>query len=523
VEAQVRKTLPVTIEGLPVDVRPATSAQLLRVSDPRIYAALTTARPEFRAAEFSDEVFVETPKLPDALADAFEAARGPKKEQIKPSAPEGVTLDPIEDEVTLLLHISPEQGWANLQPFIEGVKQKLVVGMYDFRSQHILDQVKQSLANDQLTITLDDTRGRTGNPDPGNPTNVATIEGLHQAIPPTRSAWALTNPDPFATAYIYATSYHIKVAVRDDDVLWLSSGNWNNANQPLIDLSDTAAALKIAKSSDRDWHVIATSPALADVFRAYLENDYSVASQHNLQSGSDNLTAALGVDRLQYLGFEENDAPKARQFFPPKTITGKINIQPLLSPDNYQPHVLALIQSAKEKFYMQTQYIHWSDNNADQGHRDLIIAVQDRIKAGVDVRLITSQYETQDLVEKLKDSGIDTSVLRIQPRVHNKGIVVDGAVAMVSSQNWSADGTLYNRDAGLIIWNQEAAAYFEEIFLHDWNYLSTASIPPAPKKRSSGKRGTTLAAGATKTVANRKVSRIGHGRKRSGEAARTTK
>ena len=49
---------------------------------------------------------------------------------------------------------------------------------------------------------------------------------------------------------------------------------------------------------------------------------------------------------------------------------------------------------------------------------------------------------------------------------------------MVSSQNWSADGTLRNRDAGLIIYDRpEAAHYFSQIFLHDWAHLASGSLP----------------------------------------------
>jgi hypothetical protein len=44
---------------------------------------------------------------------------------------------------------------------------------------------------------------------------------------------------------------------------------------------------------------------------------------------------------------------------------------------------------------------------------------------------------------------------------------------MISSQNWSADGTLRNRDARLIIRDARAAACFEQIFLHDWDHLAT--------------------------------------------------
>jgi phosphatidylserine/phosphatidylglycerophosphate/cardiolipin synthase-like enzyme len=56
--------------------------------------------------------------------------------------------------------------------------------------------------------------------------------------------------------------------------------------------------------------------------------------------------------------------------------------------------------------------------------------------------------------------------------VHNKGIIVDGRSVLVSSQNWSADGTLYNRDAGVIIENAKVASYFEQIFEHDWEHLA---------------------------------------------------
>ena len=69
-------------------------------------------------------------------------------------------------------------------------------------------------------------------------------------------------------------------------------------------------------------------------------------------------------------------------------------------------------------------------------------------------------------------AGIDTSLVRIQTRVHNKGIVVDSTTVALGSHNWSGDGTLRNRDATLIIHNEEAAQYFERIFLADWTTLA---------------------------------------------------
>jgi len=99
----------------------------------------------------------------------------------------------------------------------------------------------------------------------------------------------------------------------------------------------------------------------------------------------------------------------------------------------------------------------------------------------VKVQLITSEWQAKhkpgstDWLEKALDAGIPADVLRIQNNVHNKGIIVDSKVAMVSSQNWSADGTLRNRDAGLIIWDADVARYFEAIFDHDWTNLTRVS------------------------------------------------
>jgi phosphatidylserine/phosphatidylglycerophosphate/cardiolipin synthase-like enzyme len=117
---------------------------------------------------------------------------------------------------------------------------------------------------------------------------------------------------------------------------------------------------------------------------------------------------------------------------------------------------------------MQTQYVHPSDKPADKDFMLLVTALSDAHKKGLDVRLITSEFEsTGQWIEKLKEFDLD-QVLRIQQGVHNKGIVVDTKTVMVSSQNWSADGCLRNRDAGLIIEQADIAAYFEKIFLDDW-------------------------------------------------------
>src|SRR6202000_703684 len=156
-------------------------------------------------------------------------------------------------------------------------------------------------------------------------------------------------------------------------------------------------------------------------------------------------------------------------------------IIPLLTPDtgSYASHVLRLIEDAKTSLHMQFQYIELpkstSTSTLDPAKFEaLVSAVVAREQAGIDVKIIMSEYETAGYLEQLQALGLDVvNNVKIQNNVHNKGVVADGQRVLISSQNWSTDGTLYNRDAGVIIEHPDAAQYFQQIFLHDWDHLAT--------------------------------------------------
>jgi phosphatidylserine/phosphatidylglycerophosphate/cardiolipin synthase-like enzyme len=169
--------------------------------------------------------------------------------------------------------------------------------------------------------------------------------------------------------------------------------------------------------------------------------------------------------------------PPFATFFPSRTLTAQMQITPVLTPDPgvYVEAVTALVTSARKSLHLQFQYIELpkTPSAASEPFSDLVRAVVARQHAGVEVKIIMSEYETAGYLEQLQAAGLDVvNVVKIQNNVHNKGIVVDGFTVLVSSQNWSTAGTLENRDAGVIIECPEVAAYFEQIFLHDWNHLA---------------------------------------------------
>ena len=473
----VQNKLPANIGGVPIDVRP--DPRPTRPSPAGATAMLLPAQPgmvreESAVPEVPGEVVFE--QVQPTFAGLAAAAR---KRHVDYVPPPGVSLDPITAKMTLVLHASPEQGWTQLQDFFRGIAKDLIVGMYEFTAPHIESALLAALrGSDKLTLTLDSP------PEPPNKRE-QTVETTHNDLAAALKkrlsfAWALAGLGREAPAEAFPTSYHIKVAVKDSEAFWLSSGNWNTSNQPKVDPSDQAALIAAAHTQDRDWHVICACPQLAKLFRAYLLQDYATAAKATAAPIAPLTAMAAGAPPAisQQEGLAQIVAHTPKTFFPAHSITGTIKVKPLLTPDDYRKPILDLIKSAKQRFYMQTQYIHTVLPAQDKGnptHMELVTALVDLINAGVDVRLITSEFQDHMWIERLQDAGVDSvEHLRIQPHVHNKGMIIDAQTVVVSSQNWSPMGTGENRDAGLIIYNAEAARYFEQIFLHDWVNMAEA-------------------------------------------------
>ena len=101
-------------------------------------------------------------------------------------------------------------------------------------------------------------------------------------------------------------------------------------------------------------------------------------------------------------------------------------------------------------------------------------------KTGLDVRIILGSNGATDKIRVLAQAGFNENVFRTQANIHNKGIIVDGKVVLVSSANWSADGVLRNRDAGLIIRDEQIAGYYQQVFVDDWDNRAKAGLGDDP-------------------------------------------
>jgi phosphatidylserine/phosphatidylglycerophosphate/cardiolipin synthase-like enzyme len=505
--------LPRAIDGIAVDVREATPHQRLRANDPAAAAVTQTfGRPQDKEPvwplerEMPSGQLLNSPKSKTQQALANFAARQPvvakalaahaAKPKIMYVPAPGEPLNPVQSTTTIIAHVSPDAGFTTLTAFLEGTQQSLVVGMYDFTSGPILALFKTVLTGSKtLQMVLD-------NPPPNatrDQLDSQTVQELDAALGSrSRIVRALAGDDSLVSAEMFPTSYHIKVMVRDNAVLWLSSGNLNNSNQP-----DSSSP---PKTEDRDWHVIIEDQTLANLFEAYLNQDFKSAKAYQIAE-SPALTEAV-ADAAAKLAAETNPpqaaapAPKPTAPVAAKTFANiSVKVTPLLTPDTLPPgtegqyvtNMIKLIASAKKTLYVQLQYIEASLPTGV--YPTLLQAIAARVAAGVDVRLIESLEFGEAWAEKMKDSGVDlTANISLQPNVHNKGFVIDSSIVVVSSQNFSPDGIQLNRDAGVIIENAPVAQYFENVFLADWNnkakpfVAKSAGAPePTPKTKTKAK------------------------------------
>jgi phosphatidylserine/phosphatidylglycerophosphate/cardiolipin synthase-like enzyme len=468
---------PASIENIPVEVRKASNIEELRFQNPDQYNAIAQHRGEFRGGAFpeidpsaGDEVI---PAAEPADFEAGDLERGaPRKPKIA-YEPADVPLTPVAGKFRILCHASPDAGWPTLRAFLSSVQSTLTVGLYDFTSQHILQAVARDLATGQsLELVLDHP---AKNPS-ADQTDPETVSALSDALGDKfKQTWALVRTNKEIEQYIYPSAYHIKTAVRDSSSVWVSSGNWNNSNQPDIDPigNPNAGDQDLARKSDRDWHVIIDNQDIAKQFEAYIKHDFDVASAQEQERG------APAPETLVPEEFRSATAGTFEFHEPLEIADEDLTVTPLLTPDagSYRPAMLNLIQSAQTKLYIQLQYIHPPKDGVDDDFKALIDAVVEKINGGVDVRIICSEWQaTQGWLERLQEAGVDLSKVKIQNGVHNKGFVVDGKSVALGSQNWSGDGVLRNRDASVIIQNESAAQYFEGIFLHDWDRIAKQNM-----------------------------------------------
>lgn len=459
-----------------VDVVPATPFEQIRHREKQSQA-------EFDGESLTGEVSTILPGEEDFLESVSAAVP-----LLPYEPPAGTPLEPVEDEMTVICHASPDAGWRNLDDFLRGTNEKLTATMYEFNAGYILDSLVGTFGNSKnLNLILDGgSSALVPSAMQGDVSKNQVRQRLNQRLGNRFDfAWAAVADDGKTTSSFFPSAYHIKVAVRDCGAFWLSSGNWKRSNQPQIDPFEQPASFNgwsflRSKGNNREWHVIIEHPGLAELFETYITND--IESAKPLQRGGagfESLDAMpdLFVPEEFFTDGGGRAAFEQPTFFRERTFNKRVRVQPLLTPDKdedgnalFARHILELIENAQEKIYFQNQSLKPDWNNAQYTELFRALARKSRDQ-NLDVRIIVSEFADLSV---LASSNVNIKRVRKQRECHNKGIIVDDQKVVVGSHNWTGQGATRNRDASLIFDDAEIAAYFKEIFLFDWDNLATS-------------------------------------------------
>ena len=449
---------------------------------PRALEALRTSGPQvFQGYQVNYTPATVEEQL-DALMD-LEAVREPNAYDDDARTGAEFELKPVREQMTVRAHLSPEFGFDELSAFMSEDSRSWVSAIYEFRGSAISDLMEARIgAGTKVRLAADFKTFA----EPDAAKNEFDAEK-------TFKSWARRFPGkferiavPLGATGLVQMSYHIKVTVRDDDQFWLSSGNWKtSSSQPVIDQDQRDKATEEDLPGNREWHVIVTSPTLAERFRNHIIQD--MKRSHDL-GGKE--VPVLAADREPLVEVPEEllellEAPRERRppsrLKEPLEVSGQIRATPLLTPDEegaiYCEAVLKLIRSATDSLLFQIPYIGMPSN--PKKHRgfidDLIGALTDKLVSLRDARVILRGESGREFSHPahaawfFKSKGVDID-RRLKSIVdhHTKGMVVDGKRVLVGSHNWSGMGVTTNRDASLIFENNKLAGYFADAFQIDW-------------------------------------------------------
>jgi len=328
----------------------------------------------------------------------------------------------------------PDGGKTELWHFLTSAQQGIYVEIFGINNPYILELILQlHTTKPSLVIRFLIGWNSLGYPEPNKyVANNLTVHGI-----PVR--W--TNAGDFAQA-------HQKFVIIDNKTILVHSGNWAKTSFP-----------EAGKVSNREWNIAVTDTQIAAYFRSVFDYDWQRGTPYN--SGTHGTGTALT--------YTETGSTYPRPFASAGHFSGLMNITPIVSPDTSKQGLLACINSAQATLDIQIPY--FTDVGGAGAVDDVIAAIVAAKARGVTVRVITA--EDKDWLEIqtiLISHGIPIAWqdTRWFSALHNKGIIVDGRIVLVSSINYSDESITQNREAGFIIENDQVAQWYQAVYDYDW-------------------------------------------------------
>lgn len=381
-----------------------------------------------------------------------------------------VPVPPVDVDQQIIAYCSPDSTYAVTKRLFDDAKKSILIGIYDFSADYmkemLLDALKRGV---KIKLMLDiDSKDEQHLFDDLNDSGVDGV------------------PAPSCASHRvhFFSSSHEKVIVIDGEWCLVQSGNYSENSIP-FNVKDGGDPAHF-RSGNRDAGLAIRSKKLAKFFTTILESDMALEL-----NGPEGIVQAAELAKAFLIERAPTKVPLT--LFPSKTfkLTKPLNIQPVLSPDNYMAVIPDKLRGASQSILIEQQYIRAEQENI----KDLLQAVKEARAAApkLDIRIILGKiFSKKDLPKERENLDllkseyglvlgkniryIDTSRF---VHCHNKMVLVDGQGVLVSSQNWSNFAVSKNREAGVWLSHVGICNYFTQIFENDWKTaLKSPEVTP---------------------------------------------
>ncbi|MFX1579019.1 MAG: phosphatidylserine/phosphatidylglycerophosphate/cardiolipin synthase family protein [Promethearchaeota archaeon] len=367
--------------------------------------------------------------------------------------PSAFTLQTFNRDMNVTTFVSPDGSRDVLWHFLNSAEESIYVEIYGINNPYLLDLIHELHANKptlEMKFLLGE--GSLGYYSQNDyVANNLTLLGF-----PVR--WTSD------TEFRYA---HQKFVIIDNKTTIVHSGNWAKTSFP-----------EDGKKANREWNIAMTDTVVTEYYRDVF--DYDWANGFDYDAGRDGTGTALS--------YSEVGSSYPRPFATAGEFSGPMNVTPIFSPDTSLQGILYCINAAQVTLEIQIPYFtNWNETGSVEQILDAIVAAKNR---GVSVRVISEEdYDYEEVAQLFYTNGIEIGWQNSTwfSALHNKGIIVDGRIVLVSSINYSDNSIENNREAGVIIENEDIAQWYLAVFDYDWSIASFDEIPtPTPTPTDGG-------------------------------------
>ena len=353
----------------------------------------------------------------------------------RPETPEKpAEEETVFEEYNVICFVSPDNSYNILVDVIRSANYTIFIEMYSMSHPFLAKELNDAIDRGVRVIVIFEHY------------HASSFENMY-------TEWAAYNLTVAGASVYWANNEefyfaHSKFMVVDNTTVVVESANWAKTGVPVN-----------PSYGNREWGIVIRNENLTQEFLEVFLNDLTIADPY-----------ILGEEPEWHPSLFVSSGSYPHPFEDPLYFSGNISVEAMFAPDNAEEAILKLLNSANESIYVQQNYIYlyWGDEI-----NPFVEALVSAAARGVEVKVIIdvgSMSKSEDAAEYLLANGVDVrwSNDTYFVTTHNKGIIVDGKIVLISSINWSETSVRRNREAGIIVYCEKIAQYYVDVFNWDW-------------------------------------------------------